>query len=262
MRPVLRTALIRLLAASGAVLSCAALAAGAPPRPGAGYAVVSLIGDKLSVVTHEASTGTTIERNKTQTLPVNGTVFDAEVMTQAEAALKRADAQARVSLYDLSSPAMFEQQERFLEGGKLRFSPAVVATMRKEGATHLVLVTKQFAAAQLQAGDHDSLGSGYLQGMGFYIDRAVHMIDPRTGETGRGYFAPFVFAKVTLVDLSTLDVVHETSVKVNLSSASVGAAASPDAWDALTPKGKIAALRSLIDDHLPPAVASLVAGDH
>ena len=260
MRTFLRNSFVRLLAASGAVLSGAALAAGAPPGPGTGYAVVSLIGDKLSVVTHEASTGTMIERNKTQTLPVNGTVFDAEVMAQAEAALKRADAQARVSLYDLSSPAMFEQQERFLEGGKLHFSPAVVATMRKEGATHLVLVTKQLATAQLRAGDHDGLGSGYLQGMGFYIDRAVHMIENKSGETGRGYFAPFVFAKVTLVDLDTLDVVNEASVKVNISAASVGVAASPDAWDALTPQGKISALRSLIDDHLPQAVASVVAG--
>jgi len=237
--------------------ACGAAAADLPAR-GAGYAVVSLIGDKLSVVTHEPSTGTTIERNRTQVLPVGGGVFDAEAMTQAEAALKRLDAGARVSLYDLSSPAMFEQQDRFLEGGRLRFSPAVVAAMRKDGATHLVLITKQLSTGRLQAGDQESLGSGYLQGMGFYIDRFVRMIRPSTGETGQGFFAPYVFAKLSLVDLETLAVVKESRIKANVSAASIGVAESPDAWDALTPKGKIDALKGLLAEEVPRAVEALV----
>lgn len=233
--------------------------AGGLPAPGAGYAVVSLIGDKLSVVTHEAGTGTTIERNRMQALPVNGGVFDAEAMTLAELALKHLDAAARVSLYDLSSPAMFEQQERFTEGGRLQLSPAVVQAMRKDGAAYLVLITKQLSTARLQAGDQESLGSGQLQGMGFYIDRSVRMMDSRTGETGRGFFAPYVFAKLSLIDLATLEVVKESRIRANFSTASVGAAASPDAWDALTPKGKIDALKALLAEHVPMAVEALVA---
>ncbi|KQU75943.1 hypothetical protein ASE08_24130 [Rhizobacter sp. Root16D2] len=244
----------------GLLLAACAVAMAAEAVPPAGYAVVSLIGDKLSVVTHEAGTGTTIERNRTQALPVSGGVFDADAMTQAEAALKRLDAGARVSLYDLSSPAMFEQQDRFLDGGRLKFSPAVVAAMRKDGATHLLLVTKQLATARLQAGDHDSLGSGQLEGLGFYIDRAVGMINPDTGETGRGFFAPYFFARVSLIDLASLEVVKETRIKANFSRASTGVAQSPDAWDALTPKGKIDALKALIDEQVPKAVEALVAG--
>ncbi|WP_457334396.1 hypothetical protein [Rhizobacter sp. P5_C2] len=243
----------------GALLLATGAGAWAAEVPRAGYAVVSLIGDKLSVVTHEASTGTTIERNRTQSLPVGGGVFDAEAMTQAEVALKRLDAGARVTLYDLSSPAMFEQQDRFFDGGRLKFSPAVVAAMRKDGATHLVLITKQQSTARLQAGENNSLGSGYLQGLGFYIDRAVGMIRPTTGETGRGFFAPYVFAKLSLIDLASLEVVSESRIKANYSSASVGVAQSPDAWDALTPKGKIDALKELIDEHVPKAVEALIA---
>jgi len=243
----------------GALLLAASAVTWAADVPRPGYAVVSLIGDKLSVVTHEASTGTTIERNRTQALPVGGGVFDAEAMTQVEAALKRLDAGARVTLYDLSSPAMFEQQDRFVEGGRLKFSPAVVAAMRKDGATHLVLITKLLSTAQLQAGEHESLGSGQLQGLGFYIDRAVEMIRFTTGETGRGFFAPYVFAKVSLIDLASLQVVSEARIKANQSAASVGVAQSPDAWDALTSKGKIDALKELIDEHVPKAVEALLA---
>lgn len=243
----------------GALLLAIGAGACAAEVPRAGYAVVSLIGDKLSVVTHEASTGTTIERNRTQTLPVGGGVFDAEAMTQAEVALKRLDAGARVTLYDLSSPAMFEQQERFFDGGRLKFSPAVVEAMRKDGATHLVLITKQLSTGRLQAGPRDSVGSGNLQGMGFYIDRSVPMINPDSGETGRGFFAPYVFARLSLIDLGSLEVVKESRIKANQSEASIGTVQSPDAWDALTPKGKIDALKALIDEHVPKAVEALIA---
>jgi hypothetical protein len=243
----------------GSLLLVAGVVTGtAEAAPPAGYAVVSLIGDKLSVVTHEGSTGTRIERNRTQVLPAGGGVFDTEAMTQAEVALKRLDAGASVTLYDLSSPAMFEQQDRFLEGGRLKFSPAVVAAMRKDGATHLLLITKQRSVARLQAGDHETLGSSFLEGMGFYIDRAVGMIDLETGERGSGFFAPYVFARVSLIDLASLEVVKETRITANISAASTSVDQPPDAWDALTPKGKIDALKRLIDEHVPKAVEALI----
>jgi hypothetical protein len=44
---------------------------------------------------------------------------------------------------------------------------------------------------------------------------------------------------VSLIDLASLEVVKETRTKANVSRASIGVAQSTDAWDALTPKGKI-----------------------
>jgi hypothetical protein len=224
------------------------------------YGVISALGNKISLVEHRSTTGTSIERNDTQSIPVPGGVFDRAAMLLAKNALRSDDAANQVELYEISDPALFENQRALLDGGHAVLPADMLEALRQDGATHLVLITKQRAEAKLRAGP-DTLGSGYLEGLGFYIDHSVLMQRVTTGESDRGFLAPYLYARVLLIDLSSLAVVREVRITANFP---YGAASNPNAgntWLALTPAEKVQALNELLEEQIPKAVREAVGAN-
>jgi hypothetical protein len=248
----------RVVAAAWLALSLSAAGNACADNESRVYAVVSLVGDQISVVTHQEATGSSLDKNVHVSIPVTGGVFDKTALLAADEALKRHDPSARVTLLAASTADLFEHQDRFFEGNRVALPKEIDAAAKTAGATLLVLVTKHRAEASLQA-QSEKLGSGKLEGLGFYVDREKVLRRSDSGERGKGFLAPFVYIKVSLVDLATSTVVREQVVTVAMALSAARAKESGDPWDVLGPADKIEILRKMLQKELPRVVSEIVA---
>ena len=239
-----------------------ATAAGAA---GETYAVMSLIGDGLLVVRHRATTGTSLEGNLREFVTVTEPVFDRAALLAVDSAVRRADPSARVLLLGGRDPVLLEAQSRAL--GRDAAAQAIADALRPRlpatGATRLILVAKARHAAQIQVpklGD-SRVGSGNLEGLGYYIDPSLVAVSRGIAtipDTDSGFLAPFAYFTVALVDLESGKVLGERSVYASTAIAEAESSTlSP--WDALTPEKKVSIVEDLVRREVAQAVPALLA---
>ncbi len=238
----------------GVLLAAAGGAAGqSNPRS---YAVVSLIGDKLDVVTYRIATGSHVDQNLHQAVPVTDWVFDKTALLAADEALRRNDKGARVQMFAVNTPELFDNQARFFDGTRVTLPAQLSAAFDKAGATHLLLLTKLRGDARLNSVD-GTLGSGRIEGVGYYIDREMEMQRTPSGEVGRGFLAPFAYIKVSLIDLKTSTVLREQAVRASFTISPTASDASVHPWDVLSADEKVKRLRNMLHDEVTRATSEL-----
>jgi hypothetical protein len=236
-------------------LFTAGVASAAEPR----YAVLSLLSDRLTIITRDMSTGSHIDHNHRDVVAVPGNLLDRNMVLAMDDALHAAGAQGRTVLLFSNDPAIFARQARGLDAGEgaAALLEAVRPVLRGVDATYLVLASKYRHDARLHVED-GYVGSGMLDGLGFYIDRAY---EPRRNGTigvAPGYLAAFTYYKLSLIDLATGRVVRE--VPVFASETRLGTdAVSGHPWDAMSSADKVAALDHLLRGETPQAMGRLLA---
>ena len=236
------------------LLAAASLAAAAEPR----YAVLSLLSDRLTIITRDRVTGSHIDHNRRESLPIPGNLLDKDMVLDLDDALRAAGAGSGAVLLFTSDPAIFARQAQLMDeaNGTAQLLDAVRPVLKGVDATHLVLATKYRHDARLKVAD-GYVGSGALDGLGFYIDRTYE--PQRTGTIGvtPGYLAAFTYYKLALIDLSTGRVLRE--VPVFASESRLGSEGeSGDPWDSMTSADKAQALSRLLKAETPQAVAKLL----
>jgi hypothetical protein len=241
------------------------LLATAATAAGETYAVMSLVGDGLLVVRHRATTGTSLEGNLREFLTITEPVFDRAALLAVDTAVRRADPSAHVVLLGGRDPVLLEAQSRAL--GRDAAAQAIVDALRPRlpatGATRLILVAKSRHPAQIQVPQlSDSrVGSGNLEGLGYYIDPSLVAVSrgaSTIADTNAGFLAPFAYFTVALVDLKTGKVLGERPVYAATAiSESESSSLSP--WDALTPERKVSIVEDLVRREVAQAVPALLA---
>ena len=222
------------------------------------YAVLSLIGDTVNVVVFQMSTGSLLDRNRHESFPVPDTVFDRAALLAAEESLKRIDAQSSVSLFSARSPDLFSEQWKLFDGLRIVLPDELNTTIKNAGATHLILMTKHRGEASLEAQSR-KLGSGMLEGVGLYVDRQTRLRRSDTRQAAQGFLAPFVYVKISFVDLASSTVIRQ---QVITSTTTLSAARSNegfDPWEVLTAPEKIDTLRRMVVLEVTRVVPLLVA---
>ncbi len=246
------------LALAPALLAASARTPAQGATPARAYAVVSLVGDQLDIVVYQRQTGSHLDSNRHRQVMLPDNALDVVALRAARAALKAADARASVDLLTGSTPDLFTNQTRFFDGGQLKLPPELEAAVRQSRPTHLVLLTKYHADARLRMGNGD-IGSGKLQGLGFYIDRDTVLVLGDTGGQAAGFIAPFAYIEVSLVDLATSTVVGRTVIVETRVVSAGRSVEGTDPWDAMTADQKTNALRGMLTEQVQRAVTSLVA---
>lgn len=240
----------------------AALLAGAWWAPAAaaeitGLGVASAMGDVLTVVVHRAEVGSRVDQNLYQAAPNPDPSFDntaRQVAAEgARSALPRATLVQAVDLAGASSALARDWTDN------KRFAPpaALLAQWQQAGLSHLLLVTRWRGATALKT-LNTRVGSGHLEGLGFYVDKHQKMRRTDTGETGEGFLAPFAYLQLQLINLATGEVEKTEQVS---SSSTLSAARNPtgtDAWSALEPAQKVRALQQLVRSGVGQAVPRLL----
>ena len=236
------------------------LAAGSASAAQNVYAVMSLVGDGLLVVRHRPVTGTSLPDHVQQFLPVKDPIFDNTALLAVDDDVRKADPGPKTLLLG-DDAALLQAQSGALSSGDAvgAIADAVRPRIGKMGATRLILVVKSRHPAAIEfAGSH--VGSGLLEGLGYYIDDAVLPENRETtGEHDTGLLAPYAYFEVALVDVASGKVLARKRVYASHAvSERFSETLSP--WDALTPEQKIAFVRDLLRSQLAQAVPPLLGG--
>ena len=247
LQPPLRRAL---LVATLAVLPLAARAADPPAAaPKRTVAILSLLGDELTMVIRRFATGSQMDRNVRQSIPIDDPSFDKAAMDATERALEEATPGAERLRFGIRDKALFAIQDGLLEPGPESdgMRKGLQGLLAKTGATHLLLVTKRRDEFMFKLADGASTGIGKVSGVGIFIDNSTRLRSTDTGQINTGFFVCYAYVKLTLLEAATLRVVatrHGTEQL--MTSAATHSAAN--AWEALSDKGKVEHLIAAIDN--------------
>lgn len=241
---------------TAAVLLLVAFAGHAAGRT---YAILSLVGDRLLVVSYQPSVGTRQDSNLREYLDLDTAALDNTAIAALDTAVKVSQPDARTVLLAVREPRALRAQEKALEtDGSVRevveaLAPALTAT----GATHLILVTKERHETMIPL-LHGHTGNGYLEGMGFYIDRTRRLRNSQTGERYVGYLAPFAYFRVSVVDLASMQVLKDDRV---FASFTRGSTESLHPWDSMSAQQKVGALQSVLRREIARVTPALLPAD-
>lgn len=234
----------------------AALAAHADSRR---YAILSLVGDRILVVQREMSTGSRLDRNLRRFVDVPGQVLDRSMLLAVDDAIRREDPAAQTVLLTPKDPALYVAAARQLDGtgDTARIYDAAKSVLIGTNATHLLLVTKQRHQARLHLRD-GVVGTGYLEGLGFYVDYGTLARSTDTNEAERGFIAPFTYVNIALIDVGSGKVVNEARVYGSLPYSTPNITIG-NAWEALTPQEKADRLAEVMRTEADRVVPRLIA---
>jgi hypothetical protein len=234
--------------------------AAAAAEPHESFAVVALVGDSLSIVNYQGVTGSSLDRNIQTQVPLTDGHFDQVAVRAAIAEVHRLDPDATVSGIDLQDPQPFADSDGLAADDARR--PALLAALRSSLPTpqphYLLVIAKARGDARLKILD-GSIGSGKLTGIGFYIDTYKRLTKTSTGESGRGFIAPYAYVQVSLVDLRTGAVVRTEKSVESTTRANVGPDSNLDPWNALPADEKVRLLNGLLARAVRTGVAHVVA---
>lgn len=221
------------------------------------YAVLSLVGDQLLIVQRQMSTGSRLDKNVRRAVPVPNGTLDRAVLLAVDEAIRKADPSANPVLLSTRDPALYAVAQKSLDsGGTARVFEAVRPVVADAKATHLILVTKHRHRAMLRLkGGH--VGSGFLEGMGYYLDHGSGDTSYTSTDTERGFISPFTYFTVSVIDLARGTVVAE-DYAIGSNAHSMPTGQIGNAWSALSEEEKDRQLIALIREEAARVVPRLV----
>lgn len=223
------------------------------------YAILSLIGDKLDIAINQPQTGSRLEQTRHADLPLTGPGLDNTAVTSAARAVAVAVPGAVLVQLASSSTELYDKQREIFEGsdGKVSLPSAIIAAMKKDKATQLILISKfrDEARIGMRGG---FIGNGTLEGMGFYVDRVTETRNLTTGDAGFGFLAPFMYVKVSLIDAQTLKVTGSKTIRASMAMSAGEAKLTGHPWDVLDSQGKVRIMSRLIQDEMATVVPELL----
>ncbi|GAA5178844.1 hypothetical protein GCM10025771_19010 [Niveibacterium umoris] len=201
------------------------------------YAVISLVGDALTLVTHQPVTGSRIDRNIKHAMPDPERSMDRFVLREVNQILTESNRGVETVLLTIPGADAIALGEKVCE------LPALQDAIRAESVTKIVLVTKFRGLARMRFGN-GSEGDGTIEGIGFYLDKTMPTQN-ESGKVSKGFLAPFAYIKLTLLDGNTFAELASAAVTESLSISTPGSdEQSP--WEALQPEEKVAALQHVV----------------
>jgi hypothetical protein len=243
------------LAMAAAAASAALPAASAAQAPARRYGAISVVGDQLTVVAYQPSTGTSISRNERWPVPIETTEIDDAALLAVASGLPAAAAPA---FYRVPKES-FGRWQRMAEGGAVDLPSDVASALERDGVTHLVLVGRLRAPASVRLQD-GRVGSGNLEGLGFYLDHGMATETEDRSERGKGFIAPYCYVQVALIDLAARRVVKREPVRAASGVSAARSATGRNPWEALTPEQKSQLMSQMLQQELGAAVGRLTSG--
>ena len=222
------------------------------------YAVLSLIGDQLDAVTYQPQVGTLLEANSHAPIPMGMSgLLDMAALRETNKALRAAAPVNDVALLAASSPGVYADESRLFEGDQVKLPPDLDGAVTQAKAQRLLLITKHRGEAHLKTA-HGTVGSGQIEGLGFYVDTVHRVPDANRADRNVGFLSPFVYADVTLVDTATHTIIARTTITASETVVPGSGTSGAGIWDLLAPADKIATLARLLTTGLDEAIPQLV----
>jgi hypothetical protein len=223
------------------------------------YSVLSELARDVHVIIQQPKIGSNLDQNRQQRMPIPERVFDRAALAQAKAELQTAQPGAAVRTFVPLEADVFDPRQSFAPGSDAGLPADLKDALRQQGSSHLLLLTRYPAEAAIQT-LNAKVGSGRLEGIGFYVDHQT-LIDVRGANVvgRRGFLAPFVYLRATLIDGTSGRVVAtRTHTRAEAYPAGEGAD-SPNPWDTLDAAQKVRLLSDMLQQALADVVPAVLA---
>ena len=236
-------------------LAAAAQSSSGPVR----YALLSAVGDQLTVVFARVQTGSRLDRNEREVATLPDNTLDRLVLRSLDDAFRRSAPKAEVAALAAANKSLFDAQRDVLTGRASSDTPvrAFAAALPPGGADRLLMVLKHRADARIPV-DDGTIGLGRLEGVGFYVDRVTVLKSLKTRGQGAGFLAPFAYVRLVLADANG-NVLAEKAVEA---AATFGIGSAPgaiEAWEVLDANEKAKVLDGLLKREIERALPELLA---
>lgn len=222
-------------------------------------AALSLVGNKIEIVFAQDSVGSNLDRNERRVFDDAQGTLDRFVLQAVDAAVRRHRGDASLTMLSLSGSVLYDQPEKLFDGRQVALPGRLVDAIEASKAGQLILVSKLRDGVRLPLADQVA-GRGMVRGLGFYIDNAIRLQLRNTGESADGVLAPFVYVRLSLVDVQSGEVLRETLVREMEPHATAENPQATRAWDVMSHEQKIDRLLRLIERTVGAAVARLLQG--
>lgn len=238
-------------------LLCFALPVAAAGEEARRIAVISLLGNKMTAITQQVTVGSRIDQNLQDSYDLPNGLLDSTVLVAVNTALTKSDAKIVPLMLKMPSPTVFGDPPKLFEGDRFVPPSMLDATLKQVKASHLLLVTPHRAPVNIQA-ERDGLGTGMLEGVGFYIDRFSKMQSVQNAQQSIGYLAPYTYYKLQLIDMNKGVVERQRIVARAVAVVSGKGAGVSDPWDILSSVEKVQVLLNALNETIAATVPALL----
>ena len=218
------------------------------------YALLSAVGDQMTVVYARSTVGSRLDRNERESVSTPDRALDRLVLKRLDTALSSAAPAAQVAAFTAASAPILNLQRETLVG---RQPPEAIAKAFAQalpvgGADRLLILQKHRAEASIPT-DDGAIGQGRLEGVGFYVDRRTAVRSAKSGYSEGGFLAPFAYVRLVVADASGRVLAHrDIEAAETYAMGDTNAGLQP--WDMLDSAAKVDALSSGgMDDFEIPA---------
>jgi hypothetical protein len=218
--------------------------------------VVSLVADHLTVTGFEATTGTRINSNPTERIELKTDDLERTMLRAAIAAISETKAGKAVPLL-IDDAAIYSGQSNIVSGDTATIPKRLRDALESQKVTHLLLITKLKAEARMNTGI-TQLGTGQVEGLGFFVDRVTPLVIVDTNERSLGYIAPHVYVRASLIDLKDNRVLRSKAIQSSTVVSARVKDRGADPWDFLDSAGKMKAIADLIARDSSPGLRSIL----
>lgn len=231
---------------------------GAPITPLPTIAIYSQLAREVSVTQFQESTGSRLDNNKRQRIPVPDGAFDKAVVVLAGQALRRAMPMVNPWLVAPTDEDLFDSLQTTSDGAQVNIPEDMMAALRERGAAQLILFTRYRAQASLRA-LFSREGTGQLEGLGYFVDMHTPTKNVDTNQVGMGYLAPYVHYRGTLIDVATRRVLRTRTTTEGFILSAADSKGSAHPWDVMTASEKMNTLRDMLTKEIGLTVPALLA---
>jgi hypothetical protein len=239
------------------VAGAAAAQTAPPPAAPQKIALTSLVGDTMSITHRRDTTGTNLRSNPVNVVKVPTPMFDHAVLKAAEEALARAVPGASTALLRVPAAGTSGDPNQLVVDGKVVAAHPLVDGLRQQGFTHVLTATRLRAPNVVKLADDVKIGTGHLEGLGYYIDLTIPVQRVDKAGVVQGVIAPHVYIQLSLIDLGTLEVRRSHAITANAMASSASNPDGVDPWGAMTAQEKVDALQRLIRSSVSQATPQL-----
>jgi hypothetical protein len=223
------------------------------------YAILSLLGDRIWIVTHQPGTGSRLDKNRRQEVVMPDDSLDGIAAFAADDALKQAQPGATTRLFTTRDANLIALQDKSLDGEELpaELLEGVKTLVAKANAQRLIVLTRFRDETRIRFND-GYVGSGRVAGVGFFIDPWQEVLHRDTGQVAEGFLGPYAYVRVNMYDLPSLKPVAAVRVKASSVATMAKSKTAVTAWQSMTGPEKFDALKGVIREAVTEAIPKVV----
>jgi hypothetical protein len=168
------------------------------------YAVMSLVGDRVTVIASERQVGSNLDLNRAQVLSVSSRRLDDFAARAADATIERVRPSASVTMLRANDPALYALRNSWLDADAIDVKTliaSVAAFVPPSAGARLLLIAPYRAELELKTDRGYAFTGSKIAGLGFYVGAGNQTYADR--EIGAAFLGIFANFQLLLINLQT-----------------------------------------------------------